>query len=263
MRKPIRGAIDIEKPTASPTEVQFECGALDEAAVTVCITLYNYENFIVDALHSVFDQTLESLALVVLDDRSTDSGPRMVERWMGTHGDRFAGTRLLRHRMNKGLGYARNSAIANAESEFVMILDADNELYPRCTERLAAGLQETDSAFAYCILERFGDHVGLMGTMNWDPELLRGENYIDAMAMLRKSTWEDVGGYTPMSVSGWEDYDFWCRCAEAGVAGLFVPEILARYRVHNASMLHLETNESNKNSELRAHMVERHPWLEI
>ena len=261
LKKPITKTIEYETPWVTPTEVLFEAGSLEEAEATVCITLYNYEQYIVDALHSVHDQTFEALGLVVLDDRSSDYGPARVERWLGQYASRFAGVKLLQHRKNKGLGYARNSAVGNAESEFVMILDADNELYPRCVARLVASLQDTDSAFAYSILERFQGSVGLMGVASWEPELLRQDNYIDAMALIRKSTWERVGGYTPMPVSGWEDYDFWCKCAESSHDGVFVPEILARYRMHDTSMLRSETDQVENQTRLRAHMVDRHPWL--
>ncbi len=259
-KPPIARHIDYGEIVSSPTDIQYESGFLSEAEVTVCVTLFNYERYILEALDSVYDQTLEAVGLVVLDDRSTDLGPLEVERWMRDCGSRFAGVQLLQHHTNKGLGHARNSAVGASKSEFVMVLDADNSLYPRCVERLASSLRNLDFAFAYSILERFGDGVGLMGCLSWEPDTLRKGNYIDAMALIRRSVWERVGGYTPMAVNGWEDYDFWCKCAESGHDGLFVPEILARYRVHGESMLHVETNAAD--DELRAHMTERRPWLD-
>ncbi len=262
-RAPIQRAIDYGDCSVSTSDVKFESGRLEEAKATVCITLYNYDNFILDALYSVFDQTLENLGLVVMDDCSTDFGLRRVERWMEEYAGRFTGARVVGHHVNRGLGLARNGAIAQAESEFVMILDADNELYPRCVERLVSGIDGTDFAFAYCILERFGEESGLMGTLGWDPDLLRSENYIDAMALIRRDLWESLGGYTPMSINGWEDFDFWCKCAESGFRGQMVPEILARYRVHGSSMLRTETDKAGNNEGLRGHMMERHPWLSL
>ena len=126
-----------------------------------------------------------------------------------------------------------------------------------------AGLDGTTFGFAYCILERFGDHAGLMGHLSWDPALLRRANYIDAMAMIRRNVWLELGGYAPMNVPGWEDYDFWCKCAESGIAGLFVPEVLARYRVHDESMLQLETNRREKKRSVCLEMSRRHPWLDL
>lgn len=244
-------------------EVVFECGSLADAAATVCITLYNYESHIVETLESAYEQTLAPLGIVVLDDASTDAGGAHAERWMRAFGGRFAGACLARHVRNGGLARARNGAIDAARSDYVMVLDADNHLHPRCVERLLQSLSDAPHGFAYSILERFGDFEGLMGTSSWSVELLSKGNYIDAMALLRKSTWRRVGGYNRMNVGGWEDYDFWCKCVEAGIDGLFVPEILARYRQHRTSMLATETERGANSLRVRAEMKERHPWLEL
>jgi glycosyltransferase involved in cell wall biosynthesis len=250
------GAIEL-----SPREVVYEHGSLADAKATACITLYNYAAFVVDALESVYAQTLDAVGVVVLDDGSRDDGVARVERWMRTFAERFAGVALVRHVENAGLARARNGAIDTARSPYVMVLDADNLLYPRCMERLAQTLEGSAYGFAYPILERFGDHRGLMGTTSWDVEHLRTDNYVDAMAMLPKSMWTRLGGYNRMRVGGWEDYDFWCKAVEAGFEGLLVPEILARYRVHGVSMLNTTTNRLENAERVRAEMRERHPWL--
>ena len=243
----------------APRDVVYESGDPAAAEATVCITLYNYAAFVIEALESVYAQTSKPLAVVVVDDCSRDDGVARVERWMRRFGDRFAGVRLARHAQNAGLARARNGAIDLAASPYVMVLDADNLLYPRCIERLLCSLDASPYAFAYSILERFGEHRGLLGTSSWDPEHLKLENYVDAMALVRKVTWEQLGGYERMRTGGWEDYDFWCRCVEAGLDGLFVPEILARYRVHGVSMLATETNRIENARRVRAEMCERHP----
>ena len=92
---------------------------------------------------------------------------------------------------------------------------------------------------------------------------LAGGNYIDAMALLRTARLRAVGGYTRMSVAGWEDYDLWCRLAERGWRGLRVPEILARYRTHGASMLNTTTRRRDRAAALIDEMRRRHPWLTI
>jgi glycosyltransferase involved in cell wall biosynthesis len=247
----------------APREILYECGSLASADVTVCVTLYNYAAFVVEALESVYAQTLSRIGLVVLDDGSRDDGPARVERSLRRFGARLAGGCLARHVRNAGLARARNGAIDLALSPYVMVLDADNLLYPRCAERLLESLRGTEFGFAYSILERFGERRGLMGTASWEIERLRVENYIDAMAMLPKTTWERLGGYSRMRVAGWEDYDFWCKCIEADLAGLLVPEILARYRVHGTSMLATETNRAENAARVRAEMRERHPWLDL
>ena len=72
--------------------------------------------------------------------------------------------------------------------------------------------------------------------------------------------WREVGGYTHLD-GGWEDYDFWCKFIDHGLVAAYVPEILCRYRVHEASMLH--TEHQQRSADLAVQMMLRHPWLEI
>lgn len=252
-----------ESPALSPRQAVFEAGDLAAAKVTVCVTLYEYADFIVDTLESVYEQTLGEVGLVVLDDASSDDGPEHVMRWMERNARRFSGVLLARHEKNAGLAHARNGAFDAARSELVMVLDADNQLLPRCLERLSASLRESEAGFAYSIIERFGHLSGLLGTSSFSRDLLKEGNVIDAMAMVKRSVWRRAGGYTRMNVGGWEDYDFWCKCIEAGIEGLFVPEILCRYRHHPASMLHQETDAGRNARRVRHEMAKRHPWLEL
>jgi GT2 family glycosyltransferase len=81
------------------------------------------------------------------------------------------------------------------------------------------------------------------------------------MALVSKPAWQQVGGYTQLAASGWEDYDFWCKFVEHGLSCAFVPEILCRYRSHAASMSNVETNPNA--GSLILEMSLRHPWLEL
>ena len=70
----------------------------------------------------------------------------------------------------------------------------------------------------------------------WQREQLRAGNVIDAMALVRRSAWEAVGGYSHIP-GGWEDFDFWCKLIEADWHGVLYPQPLATYTQHGSSML--------------------------
>jgi glycosyltransferase involved in cell wall biosynthesis len=233
-------------------------------AVTVGISLHNYGRFILEALDSVLAQTLAGVELVVVDDASTDDGADRCLRWMQRHAGRFARAALVHRRANQGLAATRNRALDEATAPLFFVLDADNTIYPRCLERLAAALQAApEAAFAYPVLEVFGAERRLMGTALWNRERLAQGNYIDAMSLVRAACLREMGGYARMPVTGWEDYDLWCRFAERGWFGVRVPEILARYRVHQSSMLNTITRTRERTGALIADMIARHPWLTI
>jgi len=231
------------QPGQSPAEVLFhhECPA-PLPKVTVVVPLHNYEQYVVECLESVRLQTTVDLDLIVADDCSRDHSAETVIGWMRTYARRFRRCQLLRNTVNLRLARTRNRLFEHARTEYVFPLDPDNAIYPRCLEALESALGHSKADFAYCILEKFGVRRGLVSWRPWNPQLLLEANYIDAMAMVRKRTWEGVGGYsTDMPVMGWEDFEFWLKIAAANGWGILVPEVLARYRTHVNSMINVET----------------------
>jgi hypothetical protein len=235
--------VEVADGPVAPVAVECRSSAYDEAAprVSVLTALYNHAEFIAGALASVADGTYREVELVVVDDGSTDESLEVARSWIEAHPG--APATLLRHPVNRGLPHARNAALAQARGEFCFVLDADNELYPRCLERLVARLDgDPGAAFTYPMLERFTPDgpMGLLNYFAWQPSRLRVGNYIDAMALIRTGVLRELGGYTTDSrLYGWEDYDLWCRMAERGLYGLIERQVLARYRVAQHSMLSL------------------------
>ena len=108
---------------------------IQSSPVTVCISLYNYENHIVETLESVSAQTHSVIDLVVVEDCSPDGSLEVALRWLQEHSLRFNAIRLLQHTENRGLSAARNTAIAASVTPYVFILAADHLLFPRCIAR--------------------------------------------------------------------------------------------------------------------------------
>jgi len=230
--------------------------------ITVCVSLYNYQEYIIETLESIYCQTLKSIDLIIVDDCSSDWSNTIVKTWLQYRSDRFNSARLIKHNQNKGLSASRNTAIEASKTPFVFMIDADNLLYPRCLEACLEVLQDSDAAFAYPILEKFGEYQGIAGNLIWNVDRLAKSNYIDAMALIRKTSLQQAGGYSYMPY-GWEDYDLWCKFSEQNAYGILVPEILAKYRVHKSSMLNAVTNKLENLNLIVSDMCERHPWLEL
>lgn len=234
---------------------------VQDPAVTAIVTLFNYANYVEECLDSIAAQTQAGIELVVVDDCSTDDGLGVVQSWLDRNESAFAGHRVLTHTTNMGLAYARNTAFLNAMADRVFVMDADNALYPRAIERCVQAMSDSAAAGAYTQLEHFGERPGVGEADFWSKDRFKPKNYVDAMALVSKAAWQKVGGYTQLTVSGWEDYDFWCKFVEHGLSCAFVPELLCRYRTHATSMIMTETNPNA--SELLLQMSIRHPWLEL
>jgi hypothetical protein len=220
---------------------QSEAYAEARPRVSVLTALFNHAAYIGDMLTSCAGTGFCGFELVIVDDGSSDGSAEEVQRWLDAHPD--VPVVLVRHPVNRGLGEARNTALARARGELAFVLDSDNEVLPPCLERLVAALDaEPERAFAYPVLAMHdaGEPLGLRSALDWAPERLRRGNFVDAMALWRTDVLRDLGGYTTdRRLHGWEDYDLWCRAAERGLSGVRVAQVLARYRVSRHSMLSL------------------------
>lgn len=235
--------------------------------VSICISLYNYQDYIVETLRSVYHQTQQLLDLIVVEDCSTDRSLVVAKDWLVENCDRFNTIYLLQHVKNQGLSAARNTAIKASQAPYVFILDADNLLYPRCVARcLDALLADPQASVAYPIIEKFGEEQALIGNVVWNPERFKRKNCIDAMSLIRKLDLIAVGGYSELEAVGklgWEDYELWCKFIDQNLYGVPVPEILARYRTHQTSMLNSISNQQGNIEKLHREMMHLHPWLEL
>ena len=253
-----------ELPDIPQSEVVFATDALGTAEVTVIIPLYNYAGYVAEALESVRAQTIQQLDLIVVDDCSTDDSLRVARVWAENQAGtgRFNRVQVLRNQTNQGLARTRNCGFAAAETEYVVPLDADNRLLPDFCARTLAAVSGTHAAFAYTKIQCFGGSDHVICDEEFAPMRFAQSNYIDAMALVAKDAWAEVGGYTHIQ-HGWEDYDFWCCCAERGMWGVFVPEILAEYRMHDASMLRTVTETRENKHKVVGQLEARHAWLSI
>ncbi len=208
--------------------------------VSVLVTLYDYESLVTETLDSVLASIDTDFEVVIVEDHATDNSRAVAREYLARHPD--VAMVLLAKNANEGLAAARNTGVDACRGAFVMVMDADNMVYPTCLRRLADALRlDPGAAFAYSALEDFGASRNVRSAYAWSPEWLCAANYIDAQAMIRREVLHEVGGYRtddPL-VFGWEDWELWLRVASHGDRGRLVPQMLGRYRVQAGSMIGL------------------------
>jgi hypothetical protein len=235
--------------------------AVARPEVSVIVTLFNYADVVRETLDSVLASTGVDFEMVIVDDHSTDNGRAVVTDYLDQHPQ--APMVLLGRETNRGLSPARNLAIECARGRKIMVVDADNHLYPRCLKTLSDVLDSApDAAFAYGTLEDFGVAPGMRSAMGWHVPWVCERNYIDAQAMIRADVFARYGGYRTEGtwVYGWEDWELWLRLAAAGEHGVHHPNFVGRYRTQPSSMVAVTNLVHDKMmAELRA-MYPSLPW---
>jgi glycosyltransferase involved in cell wall biosynthesis len=100
---------------------------LTDVLISIVIPAYNYAKTLPRAVNSVLAQLGDAQAeLLVIDDGSTDATPQVLEQLLAEHAGRF---RALR-KPNGGLSSVRNRGIEEARGQYLIFLDADDEMAP-------------------------------------------------------------------------------------------------------------------------------------
>ena len=226
---------------------------LESPLVSVVIPCHDDGKYLDDSIRSVFEQTMDSFEVIVVDDGSTDAGTvTVIDELPWTR------TRVIRQE-NRGLSAARNAGMSVARGSYVVPLDADDQLEPEYLERMVEALEaDPDAAFAACRARLFEDIDTVWIPRPYNPYQLVLSNSIVGCVLLRRDAYLAVGGYDETMRHGNEDWDLWLRLLEAGWGVVEVPDVLFRYRKHGISMS-VETEARFEQG--RAELVERHPDL--
>ncbi len=97
---------------------------------TVIIPLFNKENYVHNCIQSVFNQTFTNYEIIIVNDGSTDKSIAIVENFKNQN------IKIINHDNNKGLSATRNTGIANANSDYITFLDADDAWKPTFLENV-------------------------------------------------------------------------------------------------------------------------------
>ena len=223
---------------------------LDEPLVSVVVPCFNDGHYLDDSIRSVFNQTMTSFEVIVVDDGSTDPDTIAIVDTLP-----WSRTTVIRQD-NQGLSAARNTGMSAARGTYVVPLDADDELEPEFLERMVAALEpEPEAAFAACQARLFEDIDAVWIPRPYNPYQLLLSNSIIGCVLLRRDAYLAVGGYDETMRHGNEDWDLWIRLTEAGWGVVEVPEVLFRYRKHGISM---SVETEGRFEQGRAEIVERH-----
>ncbi|MDC0834410.1 glycosyltransferase [Geitlerinema sp. CS-897] len=204
-------------------------------AVSVVIPCYNQGEYILEAIASVQSCQEPVYEILIINDASTDSRTLKVLDYL-----KQRGFRVIDHPENRGLAEARNTGFRLARGRYVLPLDADNKIKPNyITQAIALGDRDPQLGVVYGDCEYIGDKTGVWKIPDFDINLLAVGNYIDACAVVRKTLWEDCGGYDSdiPEKMGYEDWDLWLSAAERGWKFHHIPEVLFEYRFRRDSMV--------------------------
>ncbi len=113
--------------------------------ISVIVPVYNMEQYLERCIHSIRQQTYENLQIILVDDGSTDSSPRMCDEYAAQD----ARIKVV-HKPNGGLSDARNAGLAIATGDYIGYVDSDDWIEPHMYERLYEACTKENAGLAVC-----------------------------------------------------------------------------------------------------------------
>ncbi|NII12387.1 glycosyltransferase [Oleiagrimonas sp. C23AA] len=221
--------------------------------ITVCLVHYERPDMLAQAVDSLRRQTYRHFDVVLVDDGSTSQAAvAYLDSLTMEFG--WRGWRIVRQ-ANAYLGAARNTAVRHARGEYVLFMDDDNIAKPHELATFARAAQHSGADILTTVSDVFSDADRPVPPTEsrqlWIPlgnatglGVFRNV-FGDANALVRRSVFQALGGFTEDYGIGHEDWEFFARACLAGHSLYLVPEPLFWYRVNADSMLRAGQADTN------------------
>ncbi len=160
--------------------------------VSILMTTFNVEKYIVEAIDSVFNQTYINLELIIVDDASTDNTVELIKNINDPR------IRLFKNKTNCGTYYSKNYGLTKSQGKYIAIQDSDDISDKNRIKKQVDFLESYENKqFVVCQYTRFdkeGNH-------------LIAPRLAFQSSMIRKSVFDDLGFYDTVRVAADDEFN--------------------------------------------------------
>lgn len=147
--------------------------------ISVCIPVYNVEQYIGRCMESVLSQSLKDIEVIVVNDCTPDNSMEIVRRYA----ERDCRVKVHNHKENHGLMVARSTAYMAANGDYITFLDSDDTLAEKALENLYNAAVGTQADIVSGVIE----YIPTKGAHYlWKNKLLYGSDKIAVFKSLLK-----------------------------------------------------------------------------
>jgi glycosyltransferase involved in cell wall biosynthesis len=211
------------------------------ATVDVIIPAFNAASYLPAALESVGSQTFDDWQILLVDDGSTDNTAEVVAPFIHRFGPKL---RYIKQE-NRGMSAARNAAIRASTSEFIALLDADDEWMPcRLSDSIEALAARPKAGISYGLITYMDSEGRPLKTFDGNvghaegriaPYIYMREVELPCVTITIRRACVDEVGLFDETMRSTEDRDLWLRIALRYEVA-FIPKVLAYYRTSPGSI---------------------------
>lgn len=188
--------------------------------VSVIIPVYSVEKYIERCVRSLFEQTLQDLEFIFVDDASPDDSVNRLKNVLEEYPQRKEQVKILSLAVNGGQGNARTIGMKEAQGEYVIHCDSDDWVEPDMYDTMyqTAIRQGADIVLCDWTFEYPGHKVVVRHLPAYDenPQKVIADSYLYVLngslvnKLVKRSLYVEHDIY-PFPVKMAEDYGVVCR----------------------------------------------------
>ncbi len=206
-----------------------------QVLISVCIPVYNGDNYIRECMDSVLNQTEKNFELLVVNNCSTDQTANIVAEFDDPR------IRVFVNKSKLDIVSNFNRCIELAKGEFIVLLPHDDMLLPTALEVFSKALVSyLDVGLVYSsyyVIDEKGKKLHFVGDAE-DKVMTGGEAFKRLIegcpiqcAMVRRKVYSRTGLWDTSIM--FVDWEMWCRIALAGYKFAYFKDPQNCYRVHS------------------------------
>lgn len=228
---------------------------MNKPLVTIIIPCYNCSKTLEQAFNSCFEQGIEELEVVMVDDCSTDDTRELMKKLKSSR----ANVELFFHEQNRGGGAARNTAVKNSSSDVIFCLDSDDILPAGTIKKMYSMLisKNADAVGIHRSIKFKGDDIkkiSHINTFGYAGEIIPFESLIEkpeglfcslySTFMFTKQAFAIAGGYPENH--GFDTQSFAWKFLANGLRAYTCPDAEYLHRIHFNKSYYIREYESGK-----------------
>ncbi len=208
---------------------------MSKPLVSVIIPTFNRGYCLEESIRSVLQQSFADFELIVVDDGSTDNTSELVAR--------FPAVKLIRLEKNRGVSFARNRGMVEAQGDCIAFLYSD-DLWEK--DKLASQVKWIERGFHAV----YTDEIWIRNRVRVNPMNKHRKYSGDifryclplcivspSSVLLRAKMLREVGGFDE-SMPVCEDYDLWLRIAKRYPFYFIAEKLIVKRGGHEDQLSH-------------------------
>lgn len=201
--------------------------------ISVIIPVYNGEENIPVSLNSLMEQTFSNFEVVIIDDGSTDSTAKVIEKYLKND-------KRIKYiyQENAGVAMARNKGLENATGKYISFLDADDYYDKTFLDKMYSKITKSDYDVCYCSYNIITPNKSFKKSSTYKQGNILVDYILGKVAihttgwMIKKELLQEKNIAFPDGISWGEDFEFFCKVLASTNKVTYVSEHLTNYHLN-------------------------------